>query len=398
MQPIRQVAVLIETSREYGRGLLRGVSRFHQEKPNWSVYFQQQDLGATLPRWIKSWQGDGILARVANKKSAEQLVATGLPLIDLRGATRSLGMPLFGIGSENVAQHAFDHLVTCGLKNFAFVGEPTGRHIYDDERRDTFSRLVHEHGADCHVFGNRSKRRKTLSWNEQQQQLANWLTKLPKPVGVMCCHDDRGQQVLDACQRAELGVPDEVAVIGVDNDEFLCKLSVPSLTSVDVHAERIGYHAAELLDQVMNGEKKFDESVLFEAAGVVARQSTDIIACDDPEIAKVLRFIRQNACNHLTVNDVQFQVRLSRSLLNRRFKKHVGHTPKQEIQRVQLEVAKRLLTSSHNQLQSIAEQCGFNEAWYFISVFRKETGITPGAYRKEHGIREKSPEENIVQD
>ncbi len=387
MQPIRQVAVLIETSREYGRGLLRGVTRFHQEKPNWSVFFQQQDLGAPLPRWMKTWKGDGILARVDSLKTAKELVATGLPLIDLRGATSSLGVPTFGIDSQSVTHHAFEHLAACGLKNFAFVGEPTGKHIYDDERRDTFSRLVQAHGSDCHFFGDRSGRRKVKSWHENQQQLADWLTQLPKPIGVMCCHDDRGQQVLDACQRAGLGVPDEVAVIGVDNDEFLCRLSIPSLTSVDVHAERIGYHAALLLDQVMSGEKEFTDSVLFEAAGVVARQSTDIIACDDPEIARVLRYIRQYACNQLTVEDVQRQVRLSRSLLNRRFKKYIGHTPKQEIQRVQLETAKRLLTSSHEPLQSIAEQCGFHEAWYFISVFRKQTGVTPGAFRKNHGIR-----------
>jgi len=390
MQPIRHVAVLIETSREYGRGLLRGVTRYHQEKPHWSVYFQQQDLGAPLPRWMKSWEGDGILARVADRKTAEGLLAMDLPLIDLRGATQPLGVPQFGICSKNVAQHAFEHLAACGLKHFAFVGEPAGQHQYDDDRRDTFVQLAQDHGSDCHRFTNRTGRRTTKSWEEYQQQLAMWLTKLPKPLGVMCCHDDRGQQVLDACQRAELGVPDEVAVIGVDNDEFLCGLSIPSLTSVDVRADQIGYQAAAMLDQMMSGKKKFEESVLFEAAGVVVRQSTDIIACDDPEIARALRYIRQNACNYLTVNDVQLQIRLSRSLLNRRFKKHVGHTPKQEIVRVQMEKAKRLLIDSSDQLQSIAEQCGFHEAWYFISVFRKQTGMTPGAYRKKQGRREEN--------
>lgn len=385
MQPIRHVAVLIETSREYGRGLLRGVTRFHQEKPSWSVYFQQQDLGAPLPRWMKSWQGDGVLARVADLKTAEGLVAMKIPLVDLRGATRPFGIPQFGICSKNVAKLAFEHLAACGLKHFAFAGEPPGQHQYDDDRRDTFVQLAQQHGSECHQFTNRSGRRTTKGWEGYQQQLASWLTTLPKPLGVMCCHDDRGQQVLDACQRAELGVPDEVAVIGVDNDEFLCRLSIPSLTSVDVGAEQIGYQAAQLLDQMMSGETKFDKSVLFDAAGVIVRQSTDLIACDDPEIARTLRYIRQNACNYLTVNDVQLQIRLSRSLLNRRFKKHIGHTPKQEIVRVQMEKAKHLLMNSSDQLQSIAEQCGFHEAWYFISVFRKQTGMTPGVYRKKQG-------------
>ena len=385
MQPVRQVAVLIETSREYGRGLIRGVARFHRKKPNWSVYFQQHDLGAPLPSWLKSWQGDGILARVENQESAKDLLALGLPLIDLRGATRALGHPHFGIENQSVAQQAYEHLASCGLKNFAFVGEPAGRYIYDDERRESFSKLVKNHGADCHIFANRSGTRKANSWEEYQQQLAAWLAHLPKPVGIMCCHDDRGQQVLDACQRAELGVPDEVAVIGVDNDEFLCQLSIPSLTSINIGAERIGYQAARLLDRMINGESTFDQSLSFEAAGVIVRQSTDVIACDDPEIAKSLRLIRQNACNFLTVEDILRQIGISQSQFNKRFKKHVGHAPKQEIARVQMETAKHLLTNTHDTIQSIAQQCGFNEAWYFISVFRKENGITPGTFRKKQG-------------
>jgi len=182
MQPIRHVAVLIETSREYGRGLLRGVARFHQENPQWSVYFQQQDLGATLPRWMKSWQGDGVLARVTDMKTAKGLLATNVPLIDLRGATRSLGIPQFGICSKNVAKHAFEHLAACGLKHFAFVGEPPGQHQYDDDRRNTFVELVQEQGSVCHRFTNRSGHRTTKGWEEYQQQLASWLSKLRRDV------------------------------------------------------------------------------------------------------------------------------------------------------------------------------------------------------------------------
>ena len=285
MQRIHRVAVLIETSREYGRGLLQGVIRFRQENPDWSIYFQQQDLGAALPKWLTSWRGDGILARVTDQSAAKQLLATKVPLIDLRGGTRDLGIPLFGIDNQSVAVHAFNHLKACGLQHFAFVGEPIGQHVYDDVRREAFSRLVKEQGDPCHVFKTRSSNRHA-NWDEHQQRLAQWLKQLPQPVGIMCCHDDRGQQVLDACQRANLGVPDEVAVIGVDNDDFLCKLSIPSLTSVDVRSERIGYQAAKLLHEVMNGEATFDQPVLFNAAGVVVRQSTDVITCGDPEITK----------------------------------------------------------------------------------------------------------------
>lgn len=390
VKPIRKVAVLIETSRETGRQLLRGVLRFYRENPHWSVYFQQQDLGAALPRWIKSWRGDGILARVNDRKTAIELMKTKLPLIDLRGMTHELGLPLFGSDNRNIVQLAYDHLASCGLENFAFVGEPAGRFIYDDVRRETFVNIVRDHGFECHTYTKRIENRSGRGWDVHQQHLADWLQRLPQPIGVMCPHDDRGQQVLDACQRAGLRVPDEVAVMGVDNDEFLCRLAIPPLTSIDNGSERIGYEAASLLDRMMSGEEKFEQSVLFEAIGVVKRQSTDVISCDDAEIGRALRFIRENACNQLSVDDVQRQVHLSRTLLNRRFKKYVGRSPKQEILRVQMETARRLLVYSRDTIQSIAEQCGFKEAWYFIAVFRKFNGLTPGAYRQKNGRAVKS--------
>lgn len=339
---------------------------------------------------MDSWQGDGILSRVSSQTAAEELLAPGVPLIDLRGATRSMGLPRFGIDNESVAQLAFDHLSACRLNNFAFVGEPKGKYIYDDERRESFSQIVQQHGSICHLYTNHFGGRAAISWQEHQKKLASWLTRLPKPIGIMCCHDDRGQQVLDACQLANLGVPDEVAVVGVDNDELLCQLSIPSLSSIDIGAERIGYQAASLLDQIMRGEKKFDRSVLFEPKGVVVRQSSNMIVCPDPEIAKALRFIQQNACNFLTVEDIIQEIQLSQSPFNRRFKMHVGRTPKQEILRIQMETAKRLLTNTHDTIQSIANQCGFEESWYFISVFRKQTGSTPGTFRKNQGLCEES--------
>lgn len=379
MKPIRKVAVLIETSREYGRGLLRGVAKFNQENSGWSIYFKQQDLGAALPKWLKNWNGDGILARVSNKQMARTLLKTGIPFIDLRGGAKDLGIPAFGIDSQSICQLAFEHLSACGLENFAFVGEPAGQHVYDDERQKTFASIVEATGAKCHLF---SGKQRESSWHLSQSELTKWLIRLPKPIGIMCCHDDRGQQVLDACQRAELNVPDDVAIIGVDDDEFLCQLASPSLTSINVDAARIGYAAAALLEQMMNGEPRSDQPVWFKAIGVSARQSTDILFCDDPEISLAIRLIRSHACQQLSVDEIEQKVSISRSLLNRRFKKIVGRTPKQEIIRLQMETAKRLLIMPDATVACVSQQCGFNESWYFISVFRKHYGITPGEYRR----------------
>lgn len=384
MRPLRKVAVFIETSRELGRGLLRGVTRYYRNNPNWSVYFQQQELGAALPRWVKSWRGDGILARVNDQRTAKALLSTGLPLIDLRGGTLELGLPAFGPSNKSIATSTFEHLVACGFERFGFVGEPTGCYVYDDMRRDQFVNLVQSRGHECHIFPTDSAKPVPKNWDAQQRELAKWLRRLPKPIGLMCCHDDRGQQVLDACRRAELRVPDEIGVVGVDNDEFLCRLAVPSLSSVDVGSDRIGYEAASLLDRMMNGEATFSEPVLFEPVGVIKRQSTDIVFCEDLQIGLAIRFIRQNACNNVSVTDVHRQVRLSRTLLNRRFKSIVGHSPKQEILRVQMEVAQKMLVNSPDNIQTVAYRCGFNEAWYFTAVFRKHTGLTPAAYRRKH--------------
>ncbi|MEO2049434.1 MAG: XylR family transcriptional regulator [Pirellulales bacterium] len=239
---------MIETSRAYGRGLLRGVSRFHAERGTWSIYFKPHDLGKALPAWLKSWNGTGILARITSQKMGSALQATGLPLIDLRGAGRTLGIPPFGPDSITIAEMAYEHLRSLGIVNFAFCGEPRGRHLYDDRREDYFRNFVEADGFSCNVFQHRYHGQTAKSWEKEQEQLAGWLNKLPKPVGVMACHDNNGQQVLDACKRGDLHVPDEVAVVGVDNGEFLCNLSIPSLSSIDVNSERIGYEAAQLLD------------------------------------------------------------------------------------------------------------------------------------------------------
>jgi len=381
MKPTRHIMVFIETSREYGRGLLRGISQFHREHLSWSIYFEQQDLGAPLPRWLSSWEGDGILARVTSLKMARTLFEKGLPMIDLRGGSQELGLPPFGPDNRAISIAAFEHLAACGLEHFAFVGEPTGKHIYDDERREAFQHIVHEHGKQIYVFDSRLSGKSATQWEKHQQHMADWLESLPKPLGVMCCHDDRGPQVLEACRLAELGVPNEVAVLGVDNDEFLCRLAIPSLSSVDLNAERIGYEAACMLDRMIRGETTFTKPRLFPPQGVVARQSTDLVACDDPRISTAVQLIRQHAHNYLKVSDIEKKLNMSRSSLNRLFKQVVGRSPKQEILRIQIETAKRMLVDSDMPVNRICQHVGFQETKYFIVVFRKFTGMTPRSYR-----------------
>ena len=231
----------------------------------------------------------------------------------------------------------------------------------------------------------RASTRGTVTWQREQRQLASWIAQLPKPIGILAVHDDRGLQVLEACRTLDIAVPDEVAVLGIDNDEFLCNLAIPSLSSVDPNSERIGYEAAMLLDRMIDRRAQFTRPRYFPPVGVVARQSTDVLTAHDRDVTTAVRFIRQFACQRITVKDVERQVALSRSLLNRRFKQVVGRTPKAEIVRVQIETARQLLIDTDLPIAEIAALTGFSESKYFIAVFDRHVGTTPRSFRVKNG-------------
>jgi LacI family transcriptional regulator len=384
MARLPHIALLIESSREYGRGLLRGIARYHQEHGPWSIYFEPHGLHERAPSWLKTWRGDGILARIDNHRTADLILSTGLPAVDVRGALDGLPIPFIGLDNQAVAQMGFEHLQHCGLQNFAFCSTPRGENPNQDMRCDVFVACVEELGKSCSVFLGGPRKRGKVSWEAEQQQITRWLKRLPKPVGVMTCHDDRGHQTLDACRRAGLRVPDDVAVIGVDNDANLCNLCTPPLSSIDVNPSRVGYEAAALLFRLMRGAARPKEPVLLgPPRGVVPRQSTDVLAIEDREVAAALRFIRENATEGIRVSDVVASSKHSPSTLERRVKSVLGHGIKTEITRVKMDRAKLLLQETDLPVSRIAVRAGFSEPKYFCEVFRKMEGTTALEYRKE---------------
>jgi LacI family transcriptional regulator len=382
MGKVFHVALLIETSRAYGRGLLEGVIRYLGEHGPWSLYFQPHGLGAPPPRWLRNWHGDGILARIDDRRTAAVIRQTGLPAVDLRFSVRNLGLPGVGIDNRALVQAAFRHLADCGFRRFGFLGLPQGRNTWMDLRRGLFEQLVRASGSECHTFEPRP-RREPATWEQEQEQIAAWVLRLPKPVGVMACNDDRGQQLLDACRRVNVAVPEDVAVIGVDNDEILCNLASPPLSSVDVNTRKVGYEAATLLGRMMAGAPAPAEPVLLAPGGVVRRQSTDVLATDDRELAEAIRLIRENACSGLRLKDFERMTSLPRRTLERRTLKLLGRSPKEEITRVQIERAKRLLAETELPVAAVAEKCGFGQPKYFSQVFHERVGIPPSDYRRE---------------
>jgi LacI family transcriptional regulator len=382
MAKIPHVALLIETSRAYGRGLLQGITGYLRAHGPWSIYFQPDGLGVPPPHWLKNWRGDGILARIEDRQTAELIRRTGLPAVDLRYSVRNFGMAHVGLDNREVVRLAFRHLCHCGFKHFGFFGLPPGQNFWMDLRRDLFEEAVLALGSTCHVFRYTS-RRKAPSWEDEQQQVAAWVRRLPKPIGVMTCNDERGLQLLDACRRAHISVPHDVAVIGVDNDEIICNLSNPRLSSVDVRTCNIGYEAAALLDRMMAGENAAGEPVILSPGTVVPRESTDLLATEDRELADAIRLIREHACEGLRLKDFVRMTNLSRRTLERRVRGLLGRSPKEEITRVQIERSQKLLAETDLSVAAVAKKCGFGQPKYFSQVFHAKVGIPPASYRRE---------------
>ncbi len=384
-----RVALLVESSRAYGRGLLHGIAEYVRLHGPWSIYMAERGLGDAPPAWLAGWQGDGVIARIENREMARAIAALGLPTVDLRGLLSGLDLPLISTDDRAVAYMAVDHFLERGFRNFAFCGFASAD--YSENRSRAFAERVEDAGYECHVYQPSRKPQpaangfETIALEQSglvaETEVARWVEALPKPVGLMACNDIRGQQVLNACRDVGLAVPEEVAVLGVDNDDVLCDLSDPTLSSIVPDTRGIGAQAAALLERMMNGEPAPAEPTLIPPLGVVTRLSTDVLAIEDRLLARAVRFIREHACEGITVEDVLTHVPLSRSVLERRFARLFGHTPKAEILRARLDRIKQLLAETEMPLKQIAIKVGFEHPEYLNVIFKERTGQTPGQYR-----------------
>jgi len=374
---MRKVALLIETSNAYARGLLRGIVSYMREHRSWSIYLAEHGRGDKPPGWLSDWRGDGILARVETASIARALRRVPVPMVDVSAARLLPALSWFETDDAAFAQLGVEHLRERGFRRFAYCGDP--RFNWSTWRGEHFERAVHAEGHECVIY--RPTRRFSPDDTEQVDDIARWIRKLPKPVGVMACYDLRGLQVLDACRSLGVAVPDEVAVLGVDNDELLCELSDPPLSSIIPNTHRTGYEAAALLDQMMSGRQVLGETHLIPPSGIATRQSTEVLAIEDRHVAMAVRFIREQACSGVNVQDVLKAVPQSRRLLERRFEKLLGRTPHQEILRVKLNRVKELLTETDLSLEQIAERSGFPNMEYLSVAFKREIGMPPSRFR-----------------
>jgi LacI family transcriptional regulator len=373
------VALLIETSRTYGRELLRGVKRYISENGPWSVYMELRALDSKVPPWLKHWRGDGILTRTGSQAMADAVRDTGAPAVEMRATRLEHNLPFIGIDNRAMGKMVAEHLLERGFRRFGvYEIDIEG---YFEERRDNFLETLRVAGHPCSVFSAPGHRERPAEWEKHQEFLAQWVAGLEKPVGLLACTDQLGFWLLDACTRAGVAVPEEAAVVGVENEETLCTMSTPPLSSVRFPGERMGYEAAALLDRMMKGEPPPHEPTLIPPLGIVTRQSSDVVAVEDHDLAEALRFIRENAGRGIAVEDVLRRVAMSRSALERRMRETIGRTPKAEILRVQINLVRELLTDTDLTLSAVAHKAGFRHPQYMAGVFKQKFGQTPGEYR-----------------
>ncbi len=359
---------------------MSGIYSFIREQGNWSTYFPELSRGDLPPDSLKRFQGDGIIARIENERIAEAVARLKLPIIDVSASRALPEVPWVETHDESIAELAVQHLRDRGFRNFAFCGDD--RFAWSRYRSEGMRRTLARQGYICHTYGDLTPGGyESVHGVDEERALLEWVLSLPKPVGVLCCYDIRGRQLIEICLQNQIAVPEQVAVLGVDNDELVCNLTETPLSSVIPNSHGAGYLAASLLAQMLSGKSVEVKAHLLEPLGIETRLSTDSLAIDDQDLIRAARFIREHACSGIKVDDVLREVPLTRRVLEARFKRYFGHSPHEAIQRIKLRRAEELLRETDLPLNVIADRAGFVHTEYFSVVFKKWKGMAPSQFR-----------------
>ncbi|HEX3627874.1 MAG TPA: DNA-binding transcriptional regulator [Verrucomicrobiae bacterium] len=386
-----KVALLIESSRIYGRGILRGIAKYAHLHGQWSCFTEERELHSGIPAWLGKWKGHGIISRIEDPKMAAALRRTGLPVVDVLGNARFPGISAFGTDARAVAKLAADFFLKAGFQHFAFCGYP--RILFSERRRAEYCAYLAEKkkkvlvfapplpkGAHSHI---QAIERHGLS---MEKSIAAWLANQPRPLALFACNDVFAQQVLNACRERGIKVPEEVAVMGVDNDDVLCNLCQPPLTSIEPNAEELGFQAAALLDHAMRGKPLPEKLRLIPPIRIVERASTDIVAIEDAVTVQAVRYIRDHVGNGIAVKDVLAHVNRSRTDVEQRFRRWLGCSIHSEMLRLRLERVQGLLRLTDLNLNQVAHRAGFATAAHVCRLFQRYFRQTPMEYRKGNQV------------
>jgi LacI family transcriptional regulator len=365
----------------------QGVSDYAREHGGWTfvasptVNTSFSETLSMMLESLKDCRGDGVIAVMTTPDQEQSILELGIPVVNLSGAFRESKLPRAMVDHRAVGRLAAEHLLECGLKRFAYYG--ANDVWFAVQRRWGFVERIEEAGYRCEVLEVERRADAKQLWSRATQGVEKWLLKLVPPVGIMAMHDYFARVLIDECDSLGLKVPNDVALIGADNDEIICKFSHPPLSSVSRSGRRVGYAAALLLDQLMAGEPVPQEDVLVPPDRVVRRLSTDVLDFADPNVTTCARYVRDHADEVFGVGRLAKLVPVSRSLLERRFKQCTGHTLHEYILRQRVERAKLLLTGRTEMgLERIAAASGFSDVRALRRAFTRIVGMAPIAYRR----------------
>ena len=376
---MKRIVLLLETSREFGRQLIIGIAHYSRLNGPWTFYKEPVDLKSSIPH-LTSWKPDGIIMR--DSLISKELLKLKIPtILAIHNSKYPKDLPVIKTDSHAIAQMASKHFIEKGFKNLAFCGFD----IYDwsEGRKYFFKQFNDEAGIKTYNFSQLKNLRKH-NWDIEQRHVMHWIRELPKPVGIFACNDDRGQNILEVCKLIGLKVPDDVAVIGVDNDPMICDTGDPPLTSIALNVESAGFEAARLLDQLIRTKKVGKKEIMVTPSHIVQRQSSDILAVDDTEVAKAIYYIRTNAKRKIYVRDIVRTATVSRRTLEKRFRKTIHRSIYNEIQQVRIEWISKLLAETDLPISQITSFFDFTDSEHISRYFKMVRGISLREFRKLH--------------
>jgi LacI family transcriptional regulator len=374
-----RIALLVDTSSGWGRRVIRGVANYALKNGGWHLSVDETGINETMH--LKSgWQGDGIIARVTNRSLFEELIASGKPIVNISGIRlKEVRLPCVTSDREQTARLGLEHFHERGFRHLAYVGPE--RQPYVRQQATIYRRLAEADGLDCTVFQSKLHRVRH-SRESEREEIRAWVRDLPKPVGILTWGTRLARDIITLCDESEIPIPDDVAVLAGDDDELLCEVCSPSLSSIVSAANQIGHEAARMMADLLSGKPLPQTTVELPPVDLVTRASTDTVVFDNPAVARAVNFIRERADRCIHVGEVTEAVGVPRRSLERYFEIALGHSPAREIQRAHLLRAQKLLRDTDMAVADIASASGYGSPEYMISIFNKMTRMTPQAYRQ----------------
>ncbi|HEX7984639.1 MAG TPA: DNA-binding transcriptional regulator [Duganella sp.] len=381
---VRRIALLFNANKSFDREVTAGIAGYlGGTRAAWDL-FLEEDFRLRLAG-IERWQGDGIIADFDDPAVAEALSRCSVPVVAVGGsyaneADYPAGIPYVATDNFKLIKLARDHLIDVGLPRFAMFSLPKAQeNRWAQERENAFLSLMREDGMEGEIF--RGCETSASSWEESVRGQIDWLRSLPKPVGIIAVTDARARQLLQACILAGIEVPEQVALIGIDNDPMVRMLTRIPLSSVIQGAREMGRTAAHLLDQMLHGVRQADTRIQVPPAGINVFASSEHQAIRHPQVMRACHFIRQYGCQGIKTQQVAEHVGVSRSSLEAYFREELGCSVHDMILRFKLDAAKAGLEGGERSIADVALGCGFTSSQYMHLVFKRELGCTPRAYR-----------------